>query len=447
MTLSTRATIHVPSPETSMSLGRAWSGTDWNADGFSAVTDGRVWLDANGDDRSSSTLTLRSNGGGEDGQLLLQSLQANLYVLSNQHTLVSADKSVLIAGGEGVRLMGGHGTIYGFTLPWGATWAIVRDKSLERVGPSEDDPKSKHADGVVQRMDHVADYWSAIVGAWAVCQIVPESCRYFLGIRGVGTSAGTMAGLAAASFTFTMVRGAVEFGKLAAKDDIPGLQVHAYGSVQMATTGFASFTSGVAINFGGLLGCDFLGALSAGAFGGLGAHVLGCNSVDVNGTRVEMTAGKNVYLGTPFWRQEHNGVSITYGEVIPAWPTQVPTASIDVEALVIDALVTAGSVDVLTTGEVRINGMKSTTVKAFGAVELSSPTCTLKVSPAGVEISCLPTTKIVSDPVGSTFTLDNGAMKTVVDVTNGVTLGDAAGVSVLEVGPTATMLKGPVTFT
>ena len=37
MTLSTRATIHVPSPETSMSLGRAWSGTDWNADGFSAV--------------------------------------------------------------------------------------------------------------------------------------------------------------------------------------------------------------------------------------------------------------------------------------------------------------------------------------------------------------------------------------------------------------------------
>ena len=209
-----------------------------------------------------------------------------------------------------------------------------------------------------------------------------------IGLEGKMLAAAFMAGAVAA------VTGSAWVGLLAgiAASMVLSL-IHGLASITLKGN---QLISGVAINFGGLLGCDFLGALSAGAFGGLGAHVLGCNSVDVNGTRVEMTAGKNVYLGTPFWRQEHNGVSITYGELIPAWPTQVPTASIDVEALVIDALVTAGSVDVLTTGEVRINGMKSTTVKAFGAVELSSPTCTLKVSPAGVEISCLPTTKIVS---------------------------------------------------
>ena len=444
----TRATLYVPdpSPETSMNLGKAWSGTDWNSDGFCVNTDGRIWLDANGDTASTSTLTLLSNGSGSDGQLLLQSLQSNLYVFGKSVTVVSSDESILVAGGDGVRLIAGHGEEYGFNLPFGAFWTVVNDATIDSVGPSDSDPSSDFAATYTGRMDTVSQHWGIVSASIGVGALITEIVRAAMGCNGVGSSANTTMKITALTAATSMVSGAIDMSKMGA-DEIPGLQIHSYGAINMATTGFCSVMAGAGLHLVAGISNTIVGVIEAGAFGGLGAALKGSKNYDINGTRVELTAGLSVTYQSNLYSMDNYGLSMAYGQVVPTWPTQVPTVSVDVQSTKIDAFVMGGKIDVLSTGEVKIFSGTYADIQGGMGVTIKSPAYQIKVLPTGISISCAITTKVDLTPLSSSVTFDNATMKAEVSA-EGITIGDAAGACTLVVSETKHELKGPmVTFT
>lgn len=441
--MSTRATLYVPSPETSMSLGTAWASSSWNGDGFCVSTEGRVWLDANGDSTSSSTLTILSNGSGSDGQLLLQSLRSSLYVFGSNDTYVTSNESVLLAGGDGVRILAGHGDTYGFSMPWGAYWSIVRDETLDDVEPDDADPSSDHASAYVARMDTVAEYWGLASAAYGPTAAISEIVRVAFGARGAGSSATTAMIVSAVAAAATMVGGAIEMTKLGA-DEVPGLQVHAYGAVNLATTGFATVSAGAGLHFVAGWSNMFFGFLESGGFGGLSAQLKSIKQFDVSGSRVELSAGLSATYASNLFSMKTYGLAMQIGAPIPTWPTQVPTTQVDVEGLIVDAMVTGGKIDVLAGGKVSVIAGQKAVLTSATEVVLSSPAYEVKVSAMGITITVLATTKIqMDDMTGVTF--DNATMKTALPTAPpGVVISDKAGACGLFVDATGVKLKGPL---
>lgn len=376
-----RVTISVPSPspETSLSMGKEWSGTDWNSAGLCVNTDGRVWLDACGES-SSSTFSAISNGGDGIGQMLMQSLSADLYVMAEEDTIVSANGSILVAGATGVKIVAGHGR----AIELGPV--TYGDASLERVAPDDTSPSSSAAAAYVDHLKAVEDGWSFAVAALAPLLTVPEICRAILGVRGVGSAASTVNALTTLTAISSLTGGFTQLGK-GLGGDVPGLNLHSVWDVNFATTGFATFYSLAGLTMTGG-NANTVGLVEASVLAGAGASLRAGYTAAVEGNALEVTAGKDITVASLADVLKMYGATIILGAKLAGGGalTQFPTISVDVAAVkTLELEANMGSLEVSSGGSVEYAG-DTVEVDAIQEIVIQGLGYTVKVSVAGIDI-------------------------------------------------------------
>jgi hypothetical protein len=415
----TRATLYVPapSPETSMSLGKAWSGTSWNSAGLCVNTQGRVWLDACGDGTSSSTFACFSNGGEGVGQLLAQSLSSNLYLFSKESTLVSAEESLFFGGAKGVKLVAGHGImerVAGSLMSW-----EVGGTSLERVKPDDDDPSSDHASSYVDTMEAVEKWWSVADLSLGAAMTVSELVRYAMGVRGVGSAASAVMSVAGLTAAARIAGGATSMGR-AATDEVGGLNLNALGSVNLATLGFVTVQAGAGITLGGINTGGY-GIVEAAMIGGLSASIKSNKEAKIDGATVEITAGKDVLVASTTYKQKSYGMNIQIGALGGEYLTQLPTQTITAAAATIDAY-TYGDF-ALAAGDTVSMSANEIHLAAGSNLQITGPGYEITLSSSGLVIAVAGgQTKISGGPTQTVASVGAGAMKLSLSA-SGATLG------------------------
>jgi hypothetical protein len=457
----TRATLSVPSPspETSLSLGKAWSGTAWNNAGLCVNTDGRIWLDARGT-ADSSTLSALSND--VSGQLLLQSLSSNLFLIADDANRIAASGSVLIGGANGLRIFSAHGTsgfFSGFSekvltgdgltmaadlvgsdkeFHWVNNDAIGADY-FDRISPSETTANSNTAGAYIAHTQDVSDGWSYAIMAQSAFATLSEVGYFLTGVVGPGGTASTVALVTqlAVLAEWCAVRGV---SAILSEPGPAGLDMYSLGSISWATPAFTTCysLSGMALISG--LGVGGLGLVSASVNGGINTSLKSPWRVGLDGKAAEAIGGTAVMLDA---KKELNlmGSEVQVGAVGGEALTQVPTVSIEALSAMDLDVTSAGKVKQLAGGTA---GYGAATVKmvANTQIVLKSPAYEIAISPTGISIGILKTTTI--EVAGAGVKADcMGGMSLQVDA-SGVTVGSSA--TFLSVDATGSWVwQGPLT--
>jgi len=382
---STRATLSVPapSPETSMSLGTAWSGTPWNSDGFCANSNGRIWLDANGTTTASSTLGTLAN----NGQLLMQSLEDCIYMISNESAVVATNGGAFLAGGGGVKLMAGHGAPSLF---------VPNESTLANIKPDEVSPSSEHAAAYTDYMDDVATAWTitdtVMAGLLTALDIGLTIADCYKG----GSPGGLGASLLLLGSAANLAGGAVNIAGMSG-EHLPGLNMHAVSNITLATTGFCSIYSGAGMLLCGLTTTG-TGFLTAGVTASVNAALKSLAMSTVEGKKVELVGMKETSVGARTAQQKIYGETMLFGSKGGEAKTQLPTLSIEASSIKSTDLISQlGDIQLTTGGDVthdsdlmEIDGTKS--------IQIKGPTYKVVVSPKGIELTFSGTTKVKMDP-------------------------------------------------
>lgn len=403
----TRLTLAVPdaSPETSMSLGTTWTGTSWNNDGFCVNTDGRIWLDAYGS-TNTSTLTALSND--VSGQLLLQSLKSNVFLIADKQNAVVASGNVLIAGGNSIRIFSAHGTTGLFSGAtegasnailgiWGKSDDDIGTDYFDRIGPDASAANSNTATAYIDHCEDVREVWTyAFLGqtAWTVLM---EAIFFAKGIKGAGGTAANVAlvGQLAAISAWIGVRAV---SAIISQPGPAGLDMYSLGSVLWATPGFCSLysLSGTVLSSGFSVGG--LGLVSASINAGIGAVLKSPWRIGLDGKKAEAVAGTNMELAA---KQTINlmGANVTVGAVGGEAMTQVPTVSIDVHSAKDISVMSPMKVEQKAGGTLE---MKAPTIKVMAGTEavLKSANFEIKLSTTGITVAILKKTKIAMSSGG-----------------------------------------------
>jgi len=330
-----------------MSLGKEWTGTSWNSAGLCVNTAGHILLSAQGSTAEDTTMSLLAEG--SSGQFLMQSLNRNAYVYSEDHSIASAKGSMLVAGGKGVKIICGHGRDYE------AAFGIspLTDNTLSKVAYGGN---GSGIEAYMDRMDEVSSAWTATLASCAAAQLITEGVRLIVGCRGVGKGAGAAMAFTAATNAVTATAGAVQLASTGT-DDVPGLHIHSLSGMDFVTPLFASFYSGAAIQASSML-CSFIGWSEAAVIGGASASLKASKSATVQGKNLHMTAGRDQTIGSLHFDAKLYGKDIEIGAPIPSWPTQLPSLTATVASLgKVDGYVNAGRFELKSAGTIEVDGM------------------------------------------------------------------------------------------
>lgn len=413
-----------------MSLGKEWSGTDWNSAGLCVNTDGRIWLDACGDS-SSSTLSALSND--VSGQLLMQSLSSNVLLIADDANTLSASGSVLIAGANSVRIFSAHGTTGLFSGLTEVGVSLFTDPDsigtdyFDRIEPSETSPDSNTALAYQDHCNEVSSGWSIAIIAQSAWTILMELGFALKGVVGPGGKACNLALTTqiAALVTWIALRTEIltddglelKFGE----SGPAGLEMYSLGAITWATPGFNSMhsLSGTVLTSG--VGVGGLGLVSASLNAGINAVLKSPYRIGLDGKAAEVIGGTTVTLDA---KKELNlmGLDVNVGAIGGEALTQVPTVSI--EALSVKDL------NVKSTGKVKqlaggTAGYCAPTIEVLGNthVTLKSPAYEIDISLSGIKIAILKTTKIEMTASGVSVDCMGGMA---LDVTDSVTIGSSS---------------------
>jgi hypothetical protein len=401
MTQSTeqRLTLYVPDPvvPTSLSLGAAWNGsppdagTAWNGRGLCVNSAGRVWLDANGEE-STSTFGALSND--PDGQLLFQSISAAVLCISKESNVVSSNASVFLAAGGGIKMVAGHGAPLLFGLG---------DNSVVNVRPDETSPASDHAAAYTDHLDAVSKGWviadtvvAATLTALDVALMIAECAK---GSKWPSMDLGM--GLLIAGSAANLAAGGVNIAGMQGSD-LPGINMHAYGNINFATTGFCSmYAGGGMLMFGATAGG--LGFATASVIGFVNAGVKSVLLTGTEGKNASLTASTTLELNARSALWEFSGPQVQVGanefaDVMFA-KTQLRTMRIDAESS-LDFDVSAGLA-----GSLSIDSKGTSTyeggvidVDAGTGLKIRGPEYEVAIAMDKIEIKLLQTTKIAVKP-------------------------------------------------
>lgn len=430
--MSQRASLSVPapSPDTSMNLGTAWSSQSWTSDGFCVNTDGRIWLQADG---SGSTMGVLSNGGAGVGQLLLQSLQENVYLMAKGTTVAAANESLFIGGTDSVRIAGALGidinTLVG---------QILNDDSLSMIEPSATDPSSDAAAHYTQSVQTFASHTATFTAATTTLALVADGFRKLFGAVGGGGKSTLSAGLAAAAIAAKSVAAAVSSASIWS-DGVKGLYVQSVGSTNIGTPTWCSIYSGLAT----------LSQAPATALYGVDLHILagidaGLRSftyTKLDGSNIEVTGGLSCELGSRAGKFKVYAKDIVVGAKGGEAATQLPTTTCTMEATQkIDCIVAPGNFEMLSGGTVKMTGA-SVSCEGSMDITIESPAYTVTINPlTGVSIEVLDTSKVTIDVMG--FDAAVGSQAVTIDA-SGITLGSPS--SFISVDATGTWSwRGPM---
>jgi len=400
-----------------MSLGKEWTGTDWNSAGLCVNTDGRIWLDACGT-TSDSTLSALSND--VSGQLLMQSLSSNVFLIANDANTVSASGSIFIAGANSIRLFSAHGTtgvFSGFTeeLLSGEALSTVVDwfgddpnynwvdndsigtDYFDRIGPSETTANSNTATSYVNHCDEVSDTWTIAILAQSIWTVAMELGFMLFGVVGAGGTASkvALAGQFAALGTWLGMRGVAE---IMSEPGPAGLDMYTMGAISFASPGFTSLYSGMGIVMTSGFSVGGLGLVSASLNGGLGAVLKSPWRIGLDGKAAEAIAGTSLTLEA---KKELNmmGSNVQVGAVGGESLTQIPTVSIDAISIKDLNVVSTANVSQLAGGTA---GYGAPTIKVVGKthIVLKNASYAIDISLTGISISILKATKIETTASG-----------------------------------------------
>ncbi|MCB9596826.1 MAG: hypothetical protein H6719_29150 [Sandaracinaceae bacterium] len=384
MTQRASVSVPAPSPRTSMNLGNGWSSQRWTSDGFTVNTRGRVWLDANGTS-GSSTLTLLSNGDGGTlpGQLLVQSLQRNLHLMSQHRTIFAGNESLLIAGQQSVKISActGLGRIL---IPfWSAT--RMEGETLKRVAPDEDDPSSDASKDFVDTVESWVDMGAFQNTVTTGLALVCDSVRWIMSTYGSGgrsTLAATIGGMAiAAKVTAALVSNTTHRQET---DGVKGLHMASVGSTNIGTVGFGGYFAGLA---------HIAQAVTVQAYGsdlqiiaGVSAGLRSLFNTRIDGSEIECTAGGTIELAARCGQVQAVAFHTQFGgKPGEGSPFQRPTDETTLESWGVSTYVPTGKVE-LSAGTTL--GMKGGYVEASAvkSIVLKGPNYTVTVNAQGVAI-------------------------------------------------------------
>jgi len=402
-----RLTLAVPSPATSMSLGKAWGGTDWNSDGFCVNTDARVWLDADGTDKSDSTLAMLSNGG--SGQLLLQSLQKNLWIYSKERTVVGTNASAFFGGGKGVKIMGGLSMSFLANI----TWDFVDAEKADEVGPDADDPSSDTAAAFADSLEGVGDFWAITDVSSNVLAISLEILRSLFGVKGSGTSASSAAAVAGIRATTNSIGNLVGTSRLYS-DGVPGLHIYSWGSLCIASPTFTSMFALAGMTEFGIAVSDY-GFTDAHAMGGVSATFKSLCYSAIEGSEISVAAGLDVEGCARTGEWKTYGTNLYFGAKGGEAGRQLPTLSTAFEATRKITLEEPVMIEFDSGGNVELT---SGTIKQDAKLQLmiKNPSYTVTLTPTGLKID-----------LAKLATVDLGATAAVLKVGSSMTLETSAG--------------------
>ncbi|MCB9592982.1 MAG: hypothetical protein H6719_09645 [Sandaracinaceae bacterium] len=395
MTTQQRATLAVPSPspETSMNLGKAWSSTSWNSDGFCVNTDGRVWIDADGTGTSTSTLALLSNA--DSGQLLLQSLQKNLWVWSKDDTVVGTNGSLFLGGAKSVKILGGLGLseTVGFL-----TNDFVDGDKADYVGPDTSNPSNDSAQAYVDSLDPVGNFWAITDVASSVLAIGLEIARALLGVKGTGTSASTVATVTGIRYTTSAIGNLVNTSQLYS-DGVPGIHLYSWGSICVATPTFNSMFALAGMTEFGVTVNDY-GFLDAHAMAGVAATFKGLCYAAIEGSEVSIAAGKDVNACARAGQWKLYATNAYIGAKGGEALTQIPTLSVKMAALTKIKLEEPLAIEYDSGGNVEV---KSGRIDIDGKVQLQikNPAYTVTLTPKGLKIDLAKLATVDLGPTGA----------------------------------------------
>ena len=432
--MSQRASLSVPdpSPATSMNLGAAWSSQSWNSDGFCVNTDGRIWLQADGS--GENTLSVLSNGGAGIGQLLLQSLSKNVYLMSKGTTTVGANGSMFIGGTKSVKIAGALGIDINTLLG-----NILKDDSLSMIAPSATDPVADAAEDYVAANETWATHSAIFQGTTVTLALLCDGMRRIFGAVGGGGKSTLAAGMSAVALTAKTVAGAVSTGRLYS-DGVKGLFMQSVGSTNIGTTGWCSIYSGLA-NLSMAPSTSIYG-WDLHIFAGIDAGLRSLMYTKLDGSNIEVTGGLECELGSRGGAFKVYGKDLQFGAKGGEAAAQLPTTTCTMDALTsIDCIVAPGGFEMLSGGTVKMTG-DSVDATGMKEVVIESPAYTVTINAlTGVSIEVLDSSKVTIDTVG--FKADVGGSQAVEIAADGITLGSPS--SFIAVDATGTWSwRGPM---
>jgi uncharacterized protein (DUF2345 family) len=332
-----RITLEVPSPSAStlLTLGLGRGDAALNVAGMSVETEARVWLDARGGDPAESTLSALSNGPAGRGGLLVQSLTGDVRLFARDTSVVASSRSMLLAGGAGLKVVGGHGA----PLPLADSPKIglvvtAGDESLLRVAPGgvqlDEATGLDPAREYLAHVDEVSSGWeiadTAVSGAVAAVEagLALAQCQQGAKLASTGAALfalGSAARTATAAIDPTVLGGATQ----------AGLQVHAFGAVAFRTTGFCSLHAGVGVVLSGMT-CASLGLMTAAVAGGANASVKALYRLLVEGEELDLVASRDVKVRSRRGVVVATGAEVVVGASGDEARTQRPTRKITVDS-------------------------------------------------------------------------------------------------------------------
>lgn len=174
-----RLRIHIPSVNTTLSLGAAGRTGDLRSDdlgdpnfaGFGVSTRGHVFIDANGGvDKSSAQIQA-------DGPVVLQSDQSCISLSAAGHSMMHAQGSAVVAGDAGLLLIAG----------------VPHTKSVNRRSDGENPQGSEWTGDLPQAVTQVSNTWTTVSVAAGVIDMAVTGARTVLDLRNKVASFGSVA--------------------------------------------------------------------------------------------------------------------------------------------------------------------------------------------------------------------------------------------------------------
>ncbi|MFK7985843.1 MAG: hypothetical protein AB8I08_07400 [Sandaracinaceae bacterium] len=368
-----RATLSVQNPATSMSLGAAWGENTFNNDGFCVETAGRVWLNAYGS-KKSSTVSLLSNGGAGEGQLLLQSLSKNLYVMAADRLISGSNASTLIASKGSVKILGGLGLSEKIGVL--SKDYLDGDKPFDDIKPDDTSPTNKSAQAYTDTIETVANVWAVFDISSIVIASVLEAIRTLVGVKGSGTSASTASAIAGIQKGTNALGSLVDSARLVS-DGVPGLHMYSWGSINVVSPLFTSIYAGVSLTAIGPMVNNY-GILDIHATGGYAATAKALVQTRMDGSKLMATAGRKMELGSRKGESKMYAGTFQFGAKGGEALTQVPTLETRFEAATV-SVSKPMNVSFTSGGKIEAAAL-NVLASALGEVVIKNPSYTLTVN-------------------------------------------------------------------
>lgn len=304
--MSEVVTIEVPAPWTRLKQGH--HALSSGQSGFSAITDGHVWLTS-----YSGTFTSHSQGPHR-----AISTDDELLVVAKKSILGATTGGVTVASGGGIRVIAGHSA----------------DPDMSPADAPVDTPDA--ADGVTNGCDTVATAWMSANLAVNVLMAAKATAMALIPGPSTARIGGDVAAIAGVANAVSKVANAATNAAQLGGGTAPGINIHGTGGINLFTPAFASFYGMNGMLFASPFSSQVMGLATVGVVGLATAGMSSVGKADLaSASGVSVVASGPVQVKSVAGEVVMKGSAVALGQVMPdkTTPAQLPTAHIGLTAL------------------------------------------------------------------------------------------------------------------